>query len=360
MEQLLVFQTLRRFASKAEICIFAGKSKQIINENYKSMKKTLILAFALTLVTTLSGNYLLAQTKEDAATAFNAALELSKTDMPGAIVKMQDVSKMCTALGRDGDTLKMKVGTVLPVWQYNIGNNLINEKKYDLATTAYEKSRDFAVTYDDANIKEKSESQLVKLYANSGNIMLKAEKPDDAISYFDKALKFDPGYTKAYYAKGQAYKKKGDNVKMQENMDLAIASAAKEKDTTTEKAIKGVVASSLYQEGAAAFKKKSYDEAITKLTGSLAYDNANKEVYYLLAVSYNNQKKFDEAIENASKGLPLEEQTNIKMARFYYEMAKAYEGKQETAKACENYKKSAFGTYVQSANYQMKTVLKCQ
>jgi len=324
------------------------------------MKKTLILAFAITILTTFSGKYLLAQTKEDAGNAFNAALELSKTDMAGAVVKMQDVLKMCNTIGVEADTLKMKVTTVIPVWQYNVGNNFLKVKKYDQAITAFEKSNDYAIAYADDNIKEKSQSILSKLYVNKGNNQVKALKYDDAIGYFEKAIKFDPGYSKAYYTNALAYKKKGDNVKMQENMDLAIAAATKENDSVTVNAAKSAVASSLYLEGADAFKKKSYDVAVEKLNGSLSYDKNNKEVYYLLAVSNNNLKKYDQSIEAANTGIPLEDQTNIKLARFYYEIAKAFEGKQDTQNACENYKKAAVGTFAASANYQMKTVLKCQ
>lgn len=324
------------------------------------MKKTLILAFAVTILTTFSGKYLHAQTKEDAGNAFNAALELSKTNMAGAVAKMQDVYKMCTAIGTDADTLKMKVTTVLPVWQYNVGNNFLKTKKYDLAIAAFEKSNDLATAYADDNIKEKSQSILSKLYVNNGNNMVKALKYDEAIGFFEKAIKFDPGYSKAYYANALAYKKKGDNVKMKENMDQAIVAATKENDTITVNAAKSAVASSLYIEGADAFKKKSYGDAIEKLNSSLAYDKSNKEVYYLLSVANNNLKKHDEAIEAANAGIPLEQQTSLKLARFYYEIAKAYEGKQDTQNACENYKKAAVGTFAASANYQMKTVLKCQ
>lgn len=324
------------------------------------MKKTLILAFAITILTTFSGKTLLAQTKEDAGNAFNAALELSKTDMAGAVVKMQDVIKMCAIVGKDADSLKMKCTTVIPVWQYNVGNNFLKDKKYDQAKTAFEKSNEYAISYSDNNIKEKSESILSKLYVNDGNNLVKTQKYDDAIIYFEKALKFDPEYSKAYYANALAYKKKGDNVKMQENMDKAIASATKENDTITVNAAKNAVASSLYQEGAAAFKKKAYGEAAEKLNNSLAYDKSNKEVYYLLAVSNNNLKKYDESVVAANSGITLEEQTSIKLARFYYEIAKAYEGKQDTQNACENYKKAAVGTFKASADYQMKTVLKCQ
>ncbi len=318
------------------------------------------MAFAITILTSFSGKYLNAQTKEDAGNAFNAALDLSKTDLAGAIVKMQAVEKMCTAIGTDADTLKMKVGSVLPIWQYNVGNDFLKTKKYDLATTAFEKSHDMAVAYSDDNIKLKSEDILVKLYANKGNNLLKLLKYDDAISYFDKAINFDPDYSKAFYAKGLAFKKKGDNAKMQESLDLAIAAASKTNDSVTLNAAKSTVASSLYQDGAAAFKKKSYSDATEKLNSSLAYDNTNKEVYYLLAVANNNLRKYDEAIESANKGLPLEAQVSLKLARFYYEIAKAYEGKQDTQNACDNYKKASYGTFAQSANYQMKSVLKCQ
>jgi tetratricopeptide (TPR) repeat protein len=324
------------------------------------MKKTLILAVVITLFATLSANQLAAQTKEDAGNAFNAALELSKTDLAGAIVKMQDVMKMCITVGKDADSLKMKITKVLPSWQYNVGNNLLKDKNFDLALTAFEKSNALAIANADANMQEKSEGQLVKLYTNKGNMLLKAEKMDSAIINLDKALKIDPAYSKALFAKGQSYKKKGDNVKMQENMELAIASASKTNDTVTIKAAKSTIGSGLYQDGKTAFTKKLYADAVAKLTSALNYDYKNKELYYLLATSNNSLKKFDDAIESANLGLAMEEQTNDKMARFYYEIAKAYEGKNDVTNACDNYKKSAYGTFAQSANYQIKTVLKCK
>lgn len=324
------------------------------------MKKTLILAFAVTILTTFSGKQLLAQTKEEAGNAFNAALELSKTDMSGAIIKIQDVIKMCATVGKEADSLKMKCTTVLPVWQYNVGNNFLKDKNFDLALPAFEKSNDYAIAYADKNIEDKSEAQLVKLYTNKGNILLKAEKADSAILFLDKALKLDPAYSKALYAKGQAYKKKGDNVKMQENMELTIAAAAKTNDTTTIKVAKNAIATSLYTEGKTAFTKKSYSEAVTKLNNALSFDYKSKELYYLLATANNNLKKFDEAIEAANLGMVMEDQAPDKLARFYYEVAKAFEGKKDVGNACANYKKSAVGTFKASAEYQMKTVLKCQ
>jgi tetratricopeptide (TPR) repeat protein len=324
------------------------------------MKKTLILAIAITILTTFSGKQLFAQTKEEAGNAFNAALELSKTDMAGAVVKMQDVLKMCSVVGKDADSLKMKIETVLPVFQYNVGINLKNEKKTDQAISAFEKSDEFAVKYKDTNIKEKTGNQLVILYTTKGSNLLKADKADSAIMFVDKALKLNPDYSKALFTKGQAYKKKGDNPKMVENMKLAITSASKTNDTVIIKAAKNNIGSSLYQDGLAAYNKKSYADAVTKLNEALSYGFKTKDLYYVLAVSDNSLKKYDEAIEAATAGLALDEQTNDKMARYYCEVAKAYEGKKDIANACENYKKAAYGPTAQFSNDKIKNVLKCQ
>ena len=324
------------------------------------MKKTLILAFALTIVSTFSFKNLQAQTKEEAVLAFNSTLELSKTDMAGAVAKMQEVVKMCTAIGKEADTLKMKATTVIPVWQYNVGNNLKNDKKFDLAMAAYEKSSEFAVTYGDDNIKEKSASQLVLLYMGKGSTYYKADKADSALLFLDKALALNPEYSKAIFTKGQVYKKKGDNAKMLENMQLAITTATKTNDTVIIKAAKNMIGSSLNQEGIAAYNKKMYADAVTKLNSALEYGFKTKDLYYVLASSNNSLKKYDEAITAANAGMAMDEQTNEKLARYYCEIAKAYEGKKDIGNACSNYKKAAYGSFAQFSNDKIKNVLKCQ
>lgn len=324
------------------------------------MKKTLILAFAITLLTTFSGKQLFAQTKEDAGNAFNAALELSKTDLPGAIIKMQDVIKMCGVVGKDADSLKMKITKVIPTWQFNIGNAFVNDKKIDNAIAAYEKSIVFANTYADASIKKMSETQLISLYANKGITYQKAESSDSAIMFLDKALKLDPEQNKALYYRGLAYKKKGDNVKMIENMESAIASATKTNDTLIVKAAKKVIGQNYYIDGKNANAKNLFSDAVSKLNDAIKYDFKTKDVYYYLAKSYNSLKKYDDAILAANSGIALEEQTDDKLARFYFEIANAYENKKDNANACANYKKSAFGAFAKYSNDKIKLVLKCQ
>jgi tetratricopeptide (TPR) repeat protein len=321
------------------------------------MKKTVFLLLAFTLLAIVTVR---SQTKDEAGLAYNAVLEQAKTDVPGAILKMQDVVKMCTTVGAEADDLKKKAQGILPKWQYNVSNNLLKDKKNDEAQAAYEKTIEFAVVAGDNEIKDKAENQLAKIYALKGNMAMKEDKMDDAIAFFDKSLQLDTESGKVLYAKGQAYKKKGDFAKMQENLEKAIEIATKSNDTALLNTAKKSLVQNLMQNGKALYQKKAYAEAIAQLNVTLKYDDKNKEAFYLIAVASNNLKKFDDAIDFANKGLLLEETTNEKMARFYYEIAKAFEGKQDATNACANYKKAAFGTYAQSANYQMKTVLKCK
>jgi tetratricopeptide (TPR) repeat protein len=103
-----------------------------------------------------------------------------------------------------------------------------------------------------------------------------------------------------------------------------------------------------------------YAEAVTNLNNAINYEYKSKDVYYYLAKSYNPLKKYDEAIESANTGILLEEQNDEKLARFYFEIAMAFESKKDTLNACINYKKSAFGAFAKYSNDKIKLVLKCQ
>lgn len=324
------------------------------------MTKNALYVLTLTLAMALTGFTSVAQTIEEAGAAYNAALELSQTDNAAAIESMQEVVKMCIAVGSDANDLKENAIKVLPGWQYNVANGFLKEKNYDLAIPAFEKSADMAKLYKDDNILEKSENQLPRIYYVKGQAMMKVENSDEAIVWFDKALKYDPEFAKAFVAKGQAYKKKGDLVKMQENLETAIRMGTTTNDTISVNNAKNLLSSSLLSQGNTAFKKNDFTGAIAKLDESIKYNESNKETHFLLAVCCNNVKNYDRAIESANSGLALDEKTNEKAARYYFEIAKAYEGKKDVGNACANYKKAAFGPYKAQAEYKIVTELKCK
>lgn len=324
------------------------------------MRKKIILAVAITFLTVLSSFKLVAQTLEDVNTAYNAGRELSTTDIKAAVAKMNEALALCAKVGPTADTLKASITKVLPNWQYNVANTYLVDKNYIQALPAFEKSLALAKQYDDEVILTKSKEVLVKAYTFYGNDLVQIDSLDKALTMFDNALKYDPEYSKALFTKGLVYKKKGNNDKMLEYMELAITSAAKTDDTVLIQAAKNYVGYDAYKKGLAAYNKRLYPAAVSELNKALAYNFKTKDLYYVLAVSNNILKKYDEAIEAANAGLTMDEQTDLKMARYYCEIAKAYEGKKDVANACANYKKSVFGGTAAFANDKLKNVLKCQ
>ena len=79
-----------------------------------------------------------------------------------------------------------------------------------------------------------------------------------------------------------------------------------------------------------------------------------------LALVYNGQSKWDNAIESCNKALTFfKGEETTKDAKIYYELGNAYKGKGDTNAACEAYKKAAKGDYAEHANYEIEHTLKC-
>jgi tetratricopeptide (TPR) repeat protein len=106
--------------------------------------------------------------------------------------------------------------------------------------------------------------------------------------------------------------------------------------------------------------RKAYGEAIELAQSSLKYDQNFAEVYFLIAVVTNIQKRWDDAIQAGNKGLELLNPADDNdKAKYYFELGNAYAGKGDTAMACLSYREVSVGTYLESAKYQIEQVLKC-
>jgi len=322
------------------------------------MKRNLVFTVTLAAILVFAFSNSNAQTKDDAGNAYNAARTLSSTDKAGALKSMKEVISMCEKIGPDADEIKKMAVAVIPDWQYQIANDLLKEKKYDDAITAYEQTITCSEKYNDPEKKEKSIGQLSKLHFIKGQESLKADNADAAIASYNKAIEYDPEYTKAFFSLGAAYKNKNDFENMQKAMDKANELGIKTNDTATAAKAREAMATSFLSRANKSFSSKNYTQAIELANSSLKYDDSNAPAYLILTVSYNSQSKFDQALESAQKGLAIESRPE-KQSDFYFQIGKAYEGKKDNANACSNYKKVTSGPNKPAAEYQMKTVLKC-
>lgn len=324
------------------------------------MKKGINSIFVATLALglLLYSNTTKSQSLDEIGTAYNAALELSKTDLAGGVNGMLAVVDMCDKLGADANDLKTNAVKVIPDWQYSIANGFLKDKNFDLAIPAFEKTIELATRFDDADIKGKAGNQLPKVLFSKGNALSKADDFDGAISYFDRAIALDPEYAKAFLMKGQALKKKGDSEGMKTSLDKAIELAGKTNDTATVGNAKKIMGGDFLSRANTAFKAKNYSSAIDLASSAVEY-TPSSSAYLIMAVSYNATSKFDSAIEAARKGSELETNAD-KISDFNFQIGKAYEGKKDSKNACAAYKKVTSGPNKAAADYQIKTVLKCQ
>jgi tetratricopeptide (TPR) repeat protein len=83
------------------------------------------------------------------------------------------------------------------------------------------------------------------------------------------------------------------------------------------------------------------------------------ETHFLLATIYNEQSRYQDAVNSAQRAIDLFNGTKDETAKIYFELGKAYEGLGDITRACAAYNDAAYGNYEASAKYQMEHVLKC-
>lgn len=320
--------------------------------------KVRILTFFGVLLITISS---FGQTKDDAVNAYNKAVELAKanTDLAGAVNAMKESADLAAKVGPEADTIGLMAQQQIASLQYNYARALYNEKKIDEALENFLIARDYAAQYNDPATKAKADELIPKLYLSKGVNEYKNNQFDAAIASYSKAIEFDSTMARAYLNMGVAYKKLNKDAEKRLAFDNAIKQGTATNDTKTVEAARKSMSDDLLVSANAAFKKNDFNSTVSLLEEALQYSENNPEIFYLNSVALNKLQKYDQAQASAEKGLAIEADTPEKKARFHFEIGNALAGKGDTANACASYKKAAVGPFAESANYQIKTVLKC-
>lgn len=310
-------------------------------------------------VVILCGSSLIAQTKNDAITAYNKAVELMKTDQVGAIAPFEECIGICQKVGADADELRLKAEGVVPELYYAKATNLYKEKKVNESAAAYEEAIKVAQKYNSQKTVDKSNNALITVYNVLGTNYVKAGDNANALAYFNKILTINPKYIKAYLNKQVVYSKMDDPAKVSGVVDTIVNLATAENDTVSMAQAKKSARSYFIAKGSKAKAAKQYPQALESYNKALSYNIETTDIYYQLATIYNAQKKYDLALENVGKALQTATGTDDVMAKYYYEQGVAYAGKAETDNACAAFKKAQFGQFLQAAKAQ-QTNLKCK
>ncbi|HZK09344.1 MAG TPA: tetratricopeptide repeat protein [Bacteroidales bacterium] len=323
--------------------------------NFKKIKSFFMLA-AIMLAFSATG-----QDVNQAADIFNQGNQgVKDNNYQLAIDKYQEAMDMASQLGPEGEQIVAGAKSQIPSLYYKIGIADYKDKNIDKAVGEFEKAIEYATQYNDPETAAKATDIIPKLYYSQGNSFYSDEKYNEALESFGKSAELAPDYSRAYWGMALVYNKIDDTEKMKESFAKALELAEGEGDADMAKKVRANASKLLQSEGAKKLQAQDWPAALMCLNATTEFEPENAEAYYYIALANNGLKKYDEAIAAADKGLEVaaSESADFK-AKFYYEKGNALKAQGNNDAACDAYQNAKHGQFVQNADYEIKTVLKC-
>lgn len=218
---------------------------------------------------------------------------------------------------------------------YNSGNKQLKSGNYEGAIQDYDKALETSKDY--------------RIFYQKGVSLKKIRKFDDAVEAFKASLENNPDFDLAYNGLGGIYFAQG-------KYDLAVEAFKKFEEKTPKdklkKKAKQYIARSYTKLGEKAKGNNNYKKAVEYLTEAVS--NANYDAaYLLLAESYVELAKYNEALDAATKALKYRKSIS-KGGPYYYE-GMAYKGLDQKDKAIAAFKKGKSDKkYKKLCEYELK------
>lgn len=287
-----------------------------------------------------------------ATDAFNAGgAALTENKYPVALESFNKALKMLESLGEEGATLLAEAKAIIPQIHLRYGKELASAKDIDNAVIQLRKAIETGKAYSKADVVTEASDLLPQVLMSDGNTFLNEGKFAEAIVEYNKVLKADPENGLACLRIGMAEAR-------MENETGAIAAFEKAITLGQKEDASKQLATVFLKRSVAAFKVKNWAGMLEGAKKSNSYSESGqaKKLTGLAAVQL---KKYDEAITALESYYA--EDTNAKdKTSTLYNLATAYEGKGNNAKACGYYKQLLNdATYKAVAEYKVKTQLKC-
>ncbi len=326
----------------------------MVTKSWKLGKKW--IAIFLTLIT-LTGY---AQTKNDAIAAYNEGVQLLQSNAAEALAALEKCIGICQTLGEEGDETRALAEIQIPKLHYRLARESLRAKNYVEAIDRFNNTIEVADKYDDIEVKEASLNYLQQLHYALAESYRKSKDFENAHANYDKAIEYNPNYTKAILGKGLVYREQNDTANMKTTLDKVIEVGLNINDLKSVETAENVLKNTYHNAAVKALSEQKTDEAEEALKLTIEYGNESADVYYHLAKIYNTKENFLEAMNLLNKAIELEEGGDEAKARLYFELANSLVELGDTTAACEAYKKASFGAYAENAKYQIEQVLKCK
>ncbi len=266
----------------------------------------------------------------------NGAMELQMGNNSAAIENFQSALTMGEALGEEGADLVGNCKKAICSAYLGMAKDLYNAKDFAGAVAAFEKTKEVAEGYGEAEIAAEAaelvgQTNALK-YNTEGKDAMKAKDFPTAIAAFQKVLELDPTNGAAAIQLGQAFMRAGQ-------LDESIAALETAKANGQEENAVKLISQIWLKKAQASNKAKKYQEAIdfaTKSNEALESGNA----YRVIAGAYQKLNKNAECITAYEKYLELSPKAKDANG-VIFTIAALYQQAGDKAKAKENYEKVA-------------------
>jgi len=339
--------------------ILKGNKSNHLQINKLKLMRSMKLFAVLTLM--FFGFSVAAQDINQAIEVFNEGNQaLQGGNLELALEKYEVANEMASKLGEEGLQIVAAAQKQIPTLYYQLGVQDYRDKNNEKAIAEFENAIKYGEQYNDAETVAKAKDIIPKIYNAMGNDFFKENDFEQALANFSKSAELDPNYSRAYWGQGLAYNKMGKNDEMDAAFKKARELATAEGDNALVDRINTTGKRFLQTEGASLLQAQKWNDALKSLNASNDYNAEDAETYYYIALAYNGLSKWEEAAKAAQTGIDLSaDATADNKAKFYFELGNAYKGAGNIEKACGAYSNAKFGRFVDNANYEMTTVLKC-
>jgi len=297
-----------------------------------------------------------AQEANDAKTAYNAALQVMKSDPAKAIESLKSCIALCDKIGAPGDSVKIAARSKFAETYYNLAIGQAKEKKFDEALANFKEALKYGEETNNAEVIKRAAPAVVQIYAIQANTYLNDKNLEKAQETINLAIEMDPTNSKVWLVQTKIFQD-ADSASGVENAIQKCMAVCKNPNEIRQAQQSGL--NYFLSRGSKAVIASKFTDGVADLEKALTYDETNKDVLAYLAKAYNGASKWDNAIDVANKGIAIEEDVPEKEAKFWFEVGVAYKGKGDKTNACESFKKAMFGQYVDNAKYEIEVDLKC-
>lgn len=316
------------------------------------MKKT-ILTIASVLLFSVGA---MAQTADEVNAKFNEAATLyNNKDYNGAITALEKTVEMSQSSSDDCLATMTEAQSYLAKCYRNLGVQDASAGRFDDAAEKLTKARDLSEMADPAGVRA-IESVLSKVYKAKASTALKAEDSVSAAKSYEQAIAVNNKDTEAMLLAAQCYGKSGDFDKAGELYTAVIelgkthskyeAAAASAKDAYVTDLLSSAVKAS-----------DDYASARTLIMKAIEVDPASEQANMLLLQSANNAKDFDTVISYGDAAIAAQTTPEAKSNACFL-VAVAAQTKGDNAKAVKYYQQVTAGPNAATAKAQVAALNK--